>query len=230
MGAGLEGQIRLCPLSSGGRNVRFSAWVYPVAFLVGLLLIWWDTRRKRREIVIDVSPIMVALIFSTAFIAAWAWFFYDRAQGPIVWHPWGISTPITLNGGGDRAPFVFAFYFMGMNRSDAPVEPTRAYVKSDLNNKTLELNFGGSQPVNKNVIPPQAEFNLVAVAGAAETPPREGISIASFRNDFSSFTFVFESPQKNYQIRFDEKKIDSLIEQSVREMTGKSKPHVMPKG
>lgn len=204
-------------------------WVFPILFIAGLLLIWWDTRRKRREIVIDISPIAVALVATVAFIVAWSWVYYDRSQGPIIWQPWGISSPITLNGGGDRTPFVFAFYFIGANRSDEPIEPTRAYVISNLNKKTLELQFGGSDPVNKNVIPPKAEFNLVAVVGKNESPPREGISIAAFLADFASFTFIFESPQKNYRFRFDEAKVSSLLEESTKALTAKPKPHVMRK-
>src|SRR6202030_1033234 len=48
-------------------------WFYPLALVVGLLLIWFDARRPRREITVVFTPFAIAAAASIFAVGAWAY-------------------------------------------------------------------------------------------------------------------------------------------------------------
>ena len=79
-----------------------------------------------------------------------------------------------------------------------------ARVQRNVSGRTMPMTFDANRPVNTTTISPGATFALSAVLGDME--------LAQFKKEFSSFTFVFESPQRNYSISFDEDEVLALIE------------------
>jgi hypothetical protein len=41
-------------------------WIYPVTLIVAILLIWWDSRRQKKEFTIVVSPLAIAVVATIA--------------------------------------------------------------------------------------------------------------------------------------------------------------------
>jgi hypothetical protein len=95
------------------------------------------------------------------------------------------------------------FRFKRFNRSNDPVVARRAYIKSNITATEVPLVFGGDIPIDKGVIEPQAKFALISAEGSWRNPVNKPDARA-IRNEFGSFTFVFESLEKTYSVRFEE--------------------------
>jgi hypothetical protein len=121
-----------------------------------------------------------------------------------------------------------AFQIQGFNRSNDPVTATKAYLQSNITGTEVQLLFGGDIPIEKGVIEPQANFALISVPGPWRNPP-EKPDARAIRKEFGSFTFVFQSPQKNYSIRFERNDVDRIIENAGRELMRTPKPTVIPR-
>jgi hypothetical protein len=93
------------------------------------------------------------------------------------------------------------------------VTPTNAFIKSNITGKVLPLNFSGNAgPISNATIPPQADFILRALLEPMNSIGQEiEVSLPDFRRDYSSFTLGFESPQKNYSIRFESHDTEKLL-------------------
>jgi hypothetical protein len=202
-------------------------WFYPVALVAGIILIWADSKRQTREITVSISPLVLALVLSAIAIGAWAYYFYDRAQGPIVWNFDEGGSPIAWSNTNGGPPYFSAFQIQGFNRSDDPVTATVAYIKSNLTVAEVPMMFASDIPIASGVIQPHARFTLVSEPGQWRNPPLGSADSSVIKREFGSFTFVFKSPQKNYEIRFEERDFDKIVARAARELMRPPQPTVV---
>jgi hypothetical protein len=134
-----------------------------------------------------------------------AGYFVDRAREPILW-TWGPSSPVAIAmSSPDFVPRVARFQFIGENRSGYPVIAKHAFVKSDVDGRTVDLPIAGAIPAHR-------KFNLVFVLPATDDSQTGGMSVARFRAIFAKFTFVFEYEGGEPFIKtFDEAAVETLL-------------------
>jgi hypothetical protein len=133
-------------------------------------------------------------------------YFVDRARDPIIW-TWGPSSPIGIAlTSPDSVPRVTRFRFIGENRLDDPVTVKRAYVRSDVDGRIVDLPISGA-------IPPHRKFDLIfALPTTNDSAETVGMSVARFRAIFAKFTFVFEYADGATSIKtFDEADVEKLL-------------------
>jgi hypothetical protein len=134
-----------------------------------------------------------------------AGYFVDRAREPIIW-TWGPSSPVAIAmSSPDFVPRVARFQFIGENRGGDPVIAKRAFVKSDVDGRTVDLPIAGA-------IPGRRKFDLVFVLPSTNDSETGGMSVARFRAIFSKFTFVFEyEGGAPFTKTFDEEAVEKLL-------------------
>jgi hypothetical protein len=134
-----------------------------------------------------------------------AGYFVDRTREPIIW-TWGPSSPVAIAmSSPDFVPRVARFQFIGENRSGDPVVAKHAFVRSDVNGRTIDLPIAGA-------IPGRRKFNLVYVLPATDDSQTGGMSVARFRANFAKFTFVFEyEGGEPFTRTFDEAAVETLL-------------------
>jgi hypothetical protein len=123
-----------------------SGWpvgIYFAALIIGLLLLLWDSRRPTKEVTIVISPLALAVTVSVIAVGFWAYYFYDRSQGPVTWHMGRPEYPIfSMRGGGEGArPLITAFQFSGTNRYDEPIRKVSGKLLSNITGKEYQLYF-----------------------------------------------------------------------------------------
>ena len=183
-------------------------WFYPVALIGGIVLIWWDSKRPKREITVSVSPLAAALFVTVLALGAWSWFFYDRSRGPIIW-TWDVNLPISLGRSGDFIG-VYAFQMKGFNRSDEPLTDIKTSVRSNVTDDVLPLQFtikGQQVEPDKVIIPPEVSFYLLAVIPKGGN----GISFEEFKSRFASFTFTFDYGGGSFVRKFSDRDVDRIL-------------------
>jgi hypothetical protein len=134
-------------------------WFYPVALIAGIVLIWWDSKRAKREITVSISPLAAALFVTVLALGVWGWFFYDRSRGPIIW-TWDVNLPISIGRSGDFIG-VYAFQMKGFNRSDEPITNINTFVRSNITGDVQPLTFtikGQQIQPDKVTVPPEVSF------------------------------------------------------------------------
>jgi UDP-N-acetylmuramyl pentapeptide phosphotransferase/UDP-N-acetylglucosamine-1-phosphate transferase len=98
--------------SIGEKLTSFSMsfpWIYGLGIIVGIAFIWWDRRRKTKEIAVTITPLVAAVLLSVCALGAWGWVIFDRRQGPIVWDFQSQGTPISWSTSGDDPIYFSAF-------------------------------------------------------------------------------------------------------------------------
>jgi hypothetical protein len=183
-------------------------WFYPVALIAGIGLIWWDSKRPKREITVSISPLVAALFVTVLALGTWGWFFYDRSRGPIMW-TWDVNLPISLGRSGDFIG-VYAFQMKGLNRSDEPITDIKTFVRSNVTGDVMPLKFtikGQQVDSDKVTVPPEVSFYLLAVI------PKEGngISFDEFKNRFGSFTFTFDYNGGSFIRKFSSGDVEKIL-------------------
>lgn len=103
--------------------------------------------------------------------------------------------------------------------------PTDSYILSNIDGTKVQLTFNNQKPVSSGTVEPGAQFILTSVMPWLN--PQTKITPGEFKQKFGSFTFVFESPQKSYSIRFNSGDVDALIRQSDKAMQIESAPKVI---
>lgn len=204
---------------SGGALMEFldlPSWFYLVALIVGLGLIWWDTRRPWKEITVSISPLAAALVISALALGAWGWFFYDRSRGPIVWVT-STGSPIGFQKAVGAPLLVSGFYLIGNNKTDRPVTFKDAYLRSDNTDQTVRFKIGVP---GEDITPEEATLQPLGninMYGRYPAPDAEqvGISIDRFRSEFGRFTFHVEySDGRIYERHYSASEVDDLIKQA----------------
>jgi hypothetical protein len=147
--------------------------------------------------------VVVVCLFVLVEIAV-HYYFWDRSRGPILWNYGNANSPLSFERSGVGLLKISAFHMQGTHRGSNPITPTKAYIRSNVSGRTMPMSFEANRPVNTTTISPGTTFALSAVLGGEE--------LAQFKKEFSSFTFVFESFQRNYSISFDEDEVLALIE------------------
>jgi hypothetical protein len=133
-------------------------------------------------------------------------YFVERGRDPIIW-TWGSTSPVAITmASPDSVPRVTRFQFIGENRLGDPVTVKRAYVRSDIDGRTIDLPIAGA-------IPGGRKFNLVFVLPTTNDSDQiSGMSVARFRAIFGKFTFVFEYDGDAPFIKtFDEAAVEKLL-------------------
>jgi hypothetical protein len=199
-------------------------WFYPVAVAGGIGLVWWDSKRSKREITVSFSPLAAALFATLLTLCAWIWYFYDRSRGPILW-TWDASSPIAVGGSSDDIR-VDAFQAKGINRWDEIIYPIKAFIRSDTTGQVLPLFFQGNGPVepSKVTIPAGRQFTVSASLPPIDPKYSSSVSRGDFTKVFPSFTFVFEyEGSEPYKVSFRESDVakhldraESAVKQSLR--------------
>ena len=181
-----------------------------------------------------VTPFTIALLVSLVAALTWAWYFWDKNRGPIVWID-DENSPLSFTRSGDSPTFVYAFQIKGRNRSSDPINPMDAFVKSNINGTILPLQFNADgRPVSEKVIAPSpnGDFVLIAVLPSTKGPYSGGFTFAEFRRDFGSFTinFTYEGGPPITR-RLERAKVNKLLENGDRaiEASRPKPPSLLPK-
>jgi hypothetical protein len=177
--------------------------------------IW--TRVRKKLSIYYVVAIVAALVFVGAMLGAW----FDYRRGPVIWKMTMPNAPLAWEASGSGPLYFIGFQIVGNNRSNNPISPSAAYIQSNVTGARVPLTFPHDNPIASGIIQPGATFYLIG-----PRPPNQ--TTASFvRQEFGSFTFVFESPQKNYSIRLERSDIDALIALADREIKREPAPTVI---
>jgi hypothetical protein len=192
----------------GELPLRVSATVlpllaFPVVFLFKMVdisgFVTWLVSRQMNYWLVGAG---ISGLFCVALIAG---YFVDRAREPIIW-TWGPSSPVAVAmSSPDFVPRVARFQFIGENRGGDPVIAKRAFVRSDVDGRTVDLPIAGA-------IPGRRKFDLVFVLPSTNDSESGGMSVARFRAMFPKFTFVFEyEGGAPFTKTFDEAAVESLL-------------------
>lgn len=209
-----------------------------VVFVLGARIEGFSLRWGRPHLGALKLNIYVAIMIASAlvFAAASVTYFIDRAKGPILW-TWGPTSPLGTSMSTGEPLWIDGFSIRGENRSDEPIVPKKAYVRSDLNGQIIPLKFSGSNgPVELDnaVISSRRKFFLGALLPSRDERHSSGISVEAFRADFPSFTFVFEQEgSPAFSKQFDESAVEALItaaERTNRDALKRSLEHMPGSG
>lgn len=181
----------------------------------------WIYRAKRMNVWLLIGGAGAA-IFGIGAVGFW----WDNSRGPIIWLlDLPASPPVAWTRYND-GPVVFGrFEMTGINRWEDPVNPTEAYIQSNVTSTRVPLTFANGMPITVGTIQPGAKFMLYSVKPWYN--PESRPSLAELKKTFASFTFVFKSPTKDYSIRFEESDVDSYFAISERLMIRKPIPTVV---
>lgn len=212
-------------------------WFYAVALIVGLVLIWWDFRRPRNAVTVVVTPLAIAGLVTVLALAAWGWYLFDRAQGPIVWTYGDGPHPIfAMRGGGTERPLITAFQITGHNRSSGPVN-VNGNLRSNITNESLPLFFrvdGAFVRTDQtNGVPAHADFMIIVPF--TDNPTLYDtllMSTADFLARFGDLTLTvtMDGRRSPYTRRFTPAELEKTIddfEKSLR--TNKIEPRITKK-
>jgi hypothetical protein len=201
--------VWVMPGQGGGElPLRISATVlpllaFPAVFLFKVVdfsgLVTWLVSRQMNYWLVGAG---ISGLLCVGLIAG---YFVDRSRDPIIW-TWGPSSPVAIAmSSPDFVPRVARFQFIGENRGGDPVIAKRAFVKSDVDGRTVDLPIAGA-------IPGRRKFNLVFVLPSTNDSESGGMSVARFRAIFSKFTFVFEyEGGEPFTKTFDEAAVETLL-------------------
>jgi hypothetical protein len=198
--------------------LTLSDWLYLIGLIVGVVLIAANLRGRRKVLVIELAPLSIAIsvtaISFVAIAAVWGYYFYDEAQGPIVWR-WTPNSPIATSMGTGEPLWVDGFQFFGKNRADYLIKFNDAFVKSEITGEVFHLNLGGQGVQisgDEKSIRPNSTFILVTLLPSTTPPRSNGIFAAAFREKFKIFTFVFKyADGQEYTRRFNESDVDKNL-------------------
>jgi hypothetical protein len=136
--------------------------------------------------------LVIAAGFFAAAVIALGLYFWDQSRGPINWDwnvwwiGWSFSAgqPIRMSN----------FQIVGYNRWDNPIVIQNAYVRSDIDNRHIDLKLylprrAGLQPAESQVIPAKQQFTLTGPLVSDGDP----MLAAQFRQVFGRSSFVFNS-------------------------------------
>jgi hypothetical protein len=98
-------------------------WAVLVAVILPIGLIGWDFFRERKEIMIVITPLALALTFTVLAIGGWAWFALDRAQGPVNWIL-DVGSPIDWQRTPNGPLWIIGFQIKGRNRWNEQILPS----------------------------------------------------------------------------------------------------------
>jgi hypothetical protein len=160
--------------------------------------------------------VILAVISGIACIGFVIAYFIDLSRGPVVWK-FGASSPInTWMNTTDKVLWVEGFHITGQNRWNDPISPTRAFIRSDLNSRTIKLGIPNAQGIPADVaefsIPGEAQILLRASFTSSDPALHSGISLNEFRTEFGRFTFFFEWDGGSYKKQFREADVDHFVQ------------------
>jgi len=145
------------------------AWLIFSSIIAGLALIWMDTRRYRqparqlgrRRTALDPF-LIVAILSGIVCLGSLLGYVLNKAEGPIKWDISNNYSPLGASMRMGEALWIEGFQLKGMNRTDNPIEPIEAYIRSDTNMRIISL--GGLSrgliiPLEKSILTPDFEFS-----------------------------------------------------------------------
>lgn len=188
-------------------------WFYPLALVVGVLLLWWDSRRTKREVTIEITPLAAAAVATILAAGCWGWFAYDRWRGPIEWN-FNVGSPVTWQKVEGHPLWIGGFQVMGRNRWDEPVLPIEAYIRSEINGHVEPLLLDGGAgygPVGKVAIPGNVAFTLRAPLHPTPPQAQGQLLVGDFLKTYGRFTLVFKYEGGQSVRRFSEDDVSKII-------------------
>jgi len=163
-----------------------------------------------------VNPYAVVMaIGALVFVSAAIGYYADVRRGPLVWTFGASHSPLGTSRSSGGPLWIDAFQIKGRNRSDDPISPKSAVVRSDTTNRTLVLKFSdpahGLVPVNEATIIPGGAFTLIGVIPPTDHAKSQGIVSDAFREEFERFTFIFEYDDQKFTRRFSAAEVEGFL-------------------
>lgn len=156
-----------------------------------------------------------ALVFTGALTS----YLVDRSRGPIEW-TFDENSPLGHSRSSGGPLWIDDFQIKGRNRWKEPISSIQTFVRSDINNRTLQLQFSGLGsglvPAENVIIPPETPFILIAIIPSTDQKKSQGIIVDEFRSEFGRFTLVFNYDGKKFVKHFSESEVERFISRADR--------------
>lgn len=185
-----------------------------------------------------LSSLLLGLGFFIAASAGWYFGFpyliksndpssTTHIQGPIQWK-FDVNSPIAHSRRYGEPLWILGFFIKGKNISDDPLSSVTAYIRSDVTNERVDLDFvhrGSPVPTKNFTVPPHGDFQLTKFLPSSDQRYTNGMVLDSFRVAFRRFTLVFECNGTQYVKHFSEQEVFhflSVADRATREALDKS--------
>ena len=164
--------------------------------------------------------LIVASVAALVFVGAIIGYFITSNRGTIEWTFGTHISPFSTWMEKGKPLRVDGFNIQGKNLSDEAIHPKSAYVRSNINNRTIDLKFtnmgSGRYDVNEMDIMP-GSFVLVGDIPSTDAHYVIGVTAEEVREQFGKFTFVFiYNDDVVYKRNFVKEEVDTILYKAER--------------